>query len=340
MLEKSGQIGLVEYDAIDAARFRSEVKGSGRPAIFHGLVADWPVVAAGKASPQALADYLRRFDRGRPVGAMQGPPRIDGRFSYNDDLTGFNFKRQSVKISGAMDYLLSIASEERPPAFAIQSAQVWETLPGFEAENVLPLLPADVEPRVWIGNRVTVAAHHDPSENIACVVAGRRRFTLFPPEQIANLYVGPFERTPAGTTISLVDFDVPDFERFPGFAEAMAAAIEVDLEPGDALYIPYMWWHHVRSLEPVNMLVNFWWKAPPPSKDHPMDALMHAMLTVRDLPEAYRSAWKAHFDHYVFEAHGPAGAHLPEAQRGVLGALDPDKVKALRDALQNGLDRR
>jgi hypothetical protein len=333
------QADLVEVDAISAARFHDEFEAMGRPVVFRRLVRHWPVVQAGLRSAEALSDYLRRFDRGRPVGAMLGPPRINGRFSYSDDLGGFNFKRQTVKVSGAMDFLLSVAEDERPPAFAIQSAQVWQNLPGFESDNPMPLLDPEVEPRVWIGNRVTVAAHHDPSENIACVVAGRRRFTLFPPDQIGNLYIGPFERTPAGTTISLVDFDAPDLERFPRFAEAMAAAVEIDLEPGDALYIPYMWWHHVRSLEPVNMLVNYWWKPPAPTKDHPMDALLHAILTVRDLPEAHRRAWKAHFDHYVFEANGPAAAHLPDDRKGVLGDLDAEKVKSLREALQKGLDR-
>jgi hypothetical protein len=333
-------VTLAEYQTISATQFRDEVERSGRPAVFRGLIKDWPVVRAARNSNQALADYLRRFDRGRQVGAMLGPPRIKGRFAYNETLSAFNFKRQTVKLSGALDFLLSAADEENPPAFAVQSAQVWQNLPGFEAENPLPLLAPDVEPRIWIGNRVTVAAHHDPSENIACVVAGKRRFTLLPPEQIGNLYMGPFERTPAGTTISLVDFDAPDLERFPGFAEAMEAAIEVDLEPGDAVYIPYMWWHHVRSLAPINMLVNYWWKAKPRTQDHPMDALLHAMLTIRDLPETYRQAWKAHFDHYVFETNGPAGAHIPDPQKGVLGELDEEKLKALRDAVQNGLNRR
>lgn len=321
-----------------AERFHAEIVPAGRPAVFRGLVRAWPVVKAAARSAAALGEYLGQFDRGRPLGAMVGPPRIKGRFFYNDELTGFNFRRQTIKLQGAFDFLLSAQAEAEPAAFAIQSAQVWNNLPGFETDNALSLLGPEVEPRVWIGNQVIVAAHHDPSENIACVVAGRRRFTLFPPDQIGNLYMGPMEKTPAGTTISMVDFDDPDPVAHPGFADAMAEAVVVDLDPGDALYIPYMWWHHVRSLDRVNMLVNYWWKPPTADNSHPMDAMLHAMMTIRELPETHRAAWRAHFDHYVF-GNGAPGAHLPSERQGIMGPLDDRKRKELKEAVQRGLDR-
>lgn len=328
-----------EMSSVSKEAFHADIVPASEPVVFRGIVTEWPVVRAARTSSAALAAYLGAFDRGKQLGAMLGPPRINGRFSYNDDLSGFNFKRQKVKLRGALDFLLDAEKESEPPSFAIQSAQVWDNLTGFETENALALLDASVEPRVWIGNKVTVAAHHDPSENIACVVAGRRRFTLLPPDQIGNLYMGPFERTPAGTTISLVDFDAPDLDRYPGFAEAQAAALVVELAPGDALYIPYMWWHHVQSLDRFNMLVNYWWRPPAESKSHPMDAMMHAMMTIKDLPEAHRRAWRAHFDHYVFGANGAPGAHLPEDQRGVLGEMNADRTRDLRDAVARGLAR-
>ena len=103
--------------------------------MFRGLVADWPVVEAGRASPQALSAYLRAFDRGHSIGAMLGPPRIGGRFFYNNDLTGFNYKRESVKLAGAFDFLLSVADEDRPPSFAVQSVPAAKNLPGFAEDN-------------------------------------------------------------------------------------------------------------------------------------------------------------------------------------------------------------
>jgi hypothetical protein len=333
------QGAILSYPHPTAEMFDREILPSARPALFPSLVADWPVVAAGSASPEMLVAYLKPFDRGGTVGAMLGPPPIRGRFFYNQDLTGFNFRRESVKLSAALDFLLAALAEDNPSSLAVQSVPVRQHLPAFEAENRLPLLGDAVEPRLWIGNSAVVAAHHDPSENIACVVAGRRRFTLFPPEQVANLYPGPFELTPAGPTISMVDFDAPDLERYPRFANALAAAITVDLEPGDALYIPYLWWHHVRATGPINVLVNYWWAPPAPGRGRPLDAFLHAMLAIKNLPEPHRDAWRALFDHYVFQDNGSPGDHLPPARRGVVGTIDPQAAGTLRAAIIRALNQ-
>ncbi len=166
------------------------------------------------------------------------------------------------------------------------------SMPGFTRDNTLPLVDASVVPRVWIGNRVTVQTHYDISNNIACVVAGRRRFTLFPPEQLVNLYVGPLEFTLAGQPISMVRLDQPDFERFPRFRDALATAQFAELEPGDALFMPYMWWHHVESRERFNVLVNYWWDETPPWQGSPFEALLHAIMAVKSLPPDKREIWR------------------------------------------------
>jgi ribosomal protein L16 Arg81 hydroxylase len=98
---------------------------------------------------------------------------------------------------------------------------------------------------MWIGNRAMIAAHFDNNYNIACVVSGRRRFTVFPPEQVSNLYIGPLLRTPGGSPISTVDLRDPDYTKYPKFAQALESAEEAELEPGDAIYIPILWWHGV-----------------------------------------------------------------------------------------------
>ena len=71
----------------------------------------------------------------------------------------------------------------------------------------------------------------DLPDNLACVVAGRRRVTLFPPAQLENLYIGPLDHTPAGQAVSLVDFHAPDPARFPKFTEALRHARGAVLEP-------------------------------------------------------------------------------------------------------------
>lgn len=334
-------MSLRELDAagLTPSAFQHEIVAAARPVVMRGLCSNWPAVRAAVQSDEALMAYLGRFDRGQRVNAMMGSPGIGGRFHYNADLSGFNFRLSPVQLGAALDLLMQYRTEAHPPSLAVQSVPMREHMPAFEAENRMPLLGDAVEPRAWLGNAVIVAAHHDPSENIACVVAGRRRFTLFAPDQISNLYMGPFELTPAGPAISMVDFDDPDLERYPRFADALETALIVDLEPGDALYIPYLWWHHVRSMDPVNMLVNYWWAPPDGGRGRPMDALMHAMLAVRDLPPPHREAWRSLFDHFVFEDHGGAGDHLKPERRGVIGAIDPATARSIRAAIARSLAR-
>lgn len=330
---------IAEAVRVTPQMFNEEIVPKAKPVVMRGLIANWPAVAEGRRSTEAAADYFTRLDRGAGVNAMFGPPGIRGKFFYNQDLSGFNFQRRPVKLKAALDLLVEYGLEESPPALAIQSVPVREALADFERDNRMPLVPASVEPRVWIGNAATVATHQDPSENIACCVAGQRRFTLFPPDQVANLYMGPLELTPAGPAISMVDLDEPDLERFPNFGSALGTAMTAELDPGDALYIPYLWWHHVRATEPLNVLVNYWWTPSDSRRGRPMDALMHAMLAIRDLPPPHRDAWRTLFEHYVFEQNGPAAAHLAPSRRGVMGELDPPTIRSLRAALAQTLSK-
>lgn len=307
------------------------------PVILRGLAAHWPAVRAARDG-QADA-YLRRFYRDATVNAMLGAPDIDGRFFYNDDLSGFNFAPVRVRLDAVLDELRGHAADVRPPAIYVGSTTIDTCLPGFRAENDVDLGGRDALASIWIGNRTRIAAHYDLPDNLACVVAGRRRFTLFPPDQLPNLYIGPLDFTPAGQAISLVDFAKPDLDRFPRFATAMRHALVADLEPGDALFIPSMWWHHVEALDSFNILVNYWWRQSPDFMDTPMNALMLALMCVRDLPPAQRTAWEGLFRHFVFDADEATSAHIPPAARRVLAPLDADGARALRAQLLKRMNR-
>jgi hypothetical protein len=150
------------------------------------------------------------------------------------------------------------------------------------------------------------------------VVAGRRRFTIFPPEQVANLYIGPLDNTMAGQPASMVDLAAPDFARFPRFEEALRSAFVAELAPGDAIFIPALWWHGVESTEPLNILVNYWWQDISPDSTSAFAAMVHGILALRELPVETRDAWRAYFDHFVFQRDGDPAAHLPKGRRGIL----------------------
>jgi hypothetical protein len=328
-----------ELTGLDPQALPEQVLRSNEPVVLRGLVGHWPVVkAAGEAG--GVPAYLRTFDRGATVGAWFGPPEIEGRFDYNADLTGFNFAREMVRFGVVLDTLERHQADARPPALYVGSTTIDTCVPGFRAENDLPLDHLQPLASLWLGNRVRVAAHQDLPDNLACVAAGRRRFTLLPPDQVGNLYIGPLENTLAGQPTSLVDFNRPDFERFPKFAQACERAQVAELGAGDAIFIPSMWWHHVEALETFNLLVNYWWRQSPEHMDSPMAALLLAIMTVRDLPPAQREAWRSLFDHHVFDADEQTAAHLPPAARQILNApLDSDATRALRARLIRRLNR-
>ena len=180
-------VTIREFSPGDAELIRREVLPGGQPCVLKGLVRDWPAVAAGRRSPQELVKYLGRFDSGKPVDALMTPPEVRGRIFYNDTLSGFNFLRNRLPLAQVAEQVLRYAAFPAPPAVAAQSALMSEVVPGFEADNPLTVVDARAQPRLWLGNAITTPTHLDEWNNIGCVVSGRRRFTLFPPEQVANL---------------------------------------------------------------------------------------------------------------------------------------------------------
>jgi len=322
---------IKEWGEVDRAVFENEIFPANQPAVLRGLLQNWPVVEAGRQSDESVVEYFKRRDTGGTVTAMIGPPEIKGRLFYTDDFQGFNFGSKNVPVSTALDTFLSLAEDPQPPVIALQALHVPDIMPSFLEDNSMPLLDSDITPRAWISNRSMIAPHFDNNHNIACVVSGRRRFTVFPPEQVSNLYIGPLLKTPGGTPISTVDLRDPDYTRFPRFGQALESAQEAVLEPGDAIYIPILWWHGVESLDPLNILINYWWNDTLPVHQKPILALMHSAALMSALPAEEREIWRAFFDYLVFQAEGDPGAHLPSDLRdlpGELSSTDRDEVLA------------
>jgi hypothetical protein len=312
-------------------RFLREIVEPCQPVVLRGLVADWPVVQAALLSPARLKDYLAAFDVGARVETYFGSPAIAGKYYYGRQLQGFNFERRTMKMLEALQLMLQSLDDPAAASIYVGSVPTGESLPGFAAGNPMPLLGPGLGPRIWLGTRSNVSCHHDTYDNIACVIAGRRRFTLFAPELIGRLYVGPIDNTMAGAPVSLAaSADGPEDGEFPLFEEIRGQALKVELEPGDALYLPKLWWHKVESLAPLNGLVNYWWDATGAGPDAPYTSMLLAMICIAERPAAERRAWKAFFDHYVFRADGHPLAHLPPEQHGLLGPLKPENYARIR----------
>ncbi|XP_035795793.1 bifunctional peptidase and (3S)-lysyl hydroxylase Jmjd7-like [Anopheles albimanus] len=130
----------------------------------------------------------------------------------------------------------------------------------------------------WMGDeRAITSMHKDPYENIYCVLSGYKDFILIPPIDLHNV---PRKHYPMGVymqenddslviepildeigkprMIEWVSVDplAPDLEQFPSFANA--TQYEIRLNAGDMLYLPSLWYHHVRQSHKC-IAVNFWY---------------------------------------------------------------------------------
>lgn len=329
------EIAAQEITSPDA--FMREVAEHCRPVILRGLVSSWPVVLAAQRSSLQFRDYVLRFDAGAEAEVFIGEPAISGKYYYSDDLQGFNFARARMRFADALNRIVATSGHADERSMYLGSVPTEQYLPGFAVENTLPILKAGVAPRIWLGHASHVSAHYDTMDNIACVVAGERRFTLFAPETIARLYIGPIDRTMAGQPVSLAASAPPDDERYPLFREVREQALVAELRAGDAIYLPKLWWHQVEATSPFNVLVNYWWDAFSAGPDAPSVALLLSMITIAERPAAERQAWKAFFDHFVFRSNGHPLAHLPESQHGVLGPLKPDNYRKIRAHVMQAL---
>ena len=320
-------------DGLDAL-----LDGAREPFVLRGLVADWPLVAAGKRSARDARAYLLDRARDRAFMVSIGPPGHDGRLFYDADMA-MNFRSGTGKLA---DIFAGIDQGEDLGDIRtvyLASIDIPAHFDGLDEANAVDLGTRDPLKSIWIGTRTRIAAHNDYPDNLACCAVGRRRFTLFPPDQFRNLYLGPIDNTPAGRAVSMVDFAAPDLVAYPRFVEAMAHAQTVELEPGDAIFIPSMWWHHVEGLADFNILVNYWWRRTPAWLGQPQEALNHAILAIRDLPPEDRAIWRDLFDHYVFDADAGVTDHIPEAARSILAPLTPESAGRLRAFLLRTLSR-
>lgn len=325
-----------QWNNVTLATIKNEIAPLGRPAILKGLITDWPAVQKGKESSQALCDYLLENNHNNQVRFIHSKGN-NGRLFYNEDLTGVNFTTSQNTLSNAVDKIITNSEREGDSAYYISSSPLKEHFPSFLNDNYNELLNNQSNPNFWISNQVTVAPHFDIPDNIACCISGKRKFTLFPPEQISNMYVGPIDATPAGQPISLVELNNPDYERFPKFKEALKHAQVAELEPGDALYIPSLWWHNVESLEKFNMLVTFFHDATPQHYGSGFDCLLHGLMSIRNLPDTKKQAWKSFFNHYVFSDNKISNAHIPKDRHGVLNQQTPNISATLKNILLSSL---
>lgn len=332
---------IPEYTTLSPRQFFEQTAPNQMPVVIRGFAKNWPLVASANKTHNDFVTYLNKFYNGKKTKMVVAPPSANKRFFYNDDMTDINYLSGEERIDLFLGRLLELIDKDVYPAISMQNTIISEVLPGLLNENCSDFFP-ELEPRLWVGNEGIVSAHYDGSDNVACVVAGRRRFVLFPPEQTCNLYPGPLNFTPAGAPTSLVNLDKPDFERYPLYQHALEEAYSAELGPGDAIFIPMLWWHHVESLAKVNALMNYWWNgssAPNSVSPSPIDSLNLALLAMRNLSPKQRDAWRNMFDHYLFHQEIDPRSYIPKHQQHILGDLTDEDVRTIKDYFINKLQK-
>ena len=344
-IEELKQVEERSASRLEEIDFASVIAG-GAPVLFRSVLSDRPLVEAGQRSTEAAMAHIRQFHNSVDLVAFRAPPECKGIFSYAEDEKTLNFEAARIALDAFFEAIAAAkaADTNETSACYVGSTDLQSYFPGLLEHDRLALPGAAFEENkplsaIWMGNRTTAAAHFDMSNNAAACMVGRRRFTLFPPDQIANLYPGPLFPTPGGQAISMVDFDAPDLDRFPGFEAAIKTAQVAEMAAGDLLVYPAMWWHRVDALDDFNVLINHWWNEAPAFLDSPMDTALHGILSLRDRSEAEKRAWRDIFDYYVFGPADRAGAHLPAPARGPLGPLDAAEARRLRHLLLKKLNR-
>lgn len=160
--------------------------------------------------------------------------------------------------------------------------------------------------------------HYDEQENLFAQIRGTKRVILFPPESFQCLY--PYRFGHPCDRQSQVDFDNPDYERFPAFKDARG--VEAILRPGDVLYIPRCWWHMVHSLDELTVSVNFWYMSPPAVADD-----IHFPLTA-----AQKISMMRNIEQMLHTALGSAGEVRDLLRTLVRGRYDTEYNHSLSES--------
>jgi hypothetical protein len=234
---------------LDRARvdFLRDVVATGRPLVIGGKARGW-----------------RKLPRWTPAGlaARLGSRRVEVAASSTD---AFDYGADERRYDLAeMPFGELVERVARPipgePRLYLMQQPLRRWFPELEPELTLPrgLAETSVLRHLWVGAAGnSTPLHYDTAHNLFAQIHGRKRFTVFEPSDAPRLF--PHAEGSRHPHVSRIDPERPDLTTFPAFAEARAS--DVVLEPGELLFLPARYWHHVRSLD-VSISVNTWW-APP-----------------------------------------------------------------------------
>jgi hypothetical protein len=256
-IERVGKLSSAEFARCFAA--------TETPVILTRLIDDWP------ARQRWSAEYFQdRFgDVEIAVEVVDGGRAADNQHFLRTKTTRSMPLRQYIDLATRRDDGVLYAAEQPLRRLFPEAAHDLRAVPYLS--RVLCRLSGNSE-LLWIGSRGNASGlHFDELHNFNVQVVGRKRWVIFPKAQQPLLYVPSTLRR---SHFSPIDYEQPDYERFPRYRQA--TPIEFDVQPGETLFLPGGWVHHVRTLE-FSINVNLWWLTRRQAVAHAVAALRRSL---------------------------------------------------------------
>jgi hypothetical protein len=226
---------VATFDTLDPETFKKDFYNRGIPVVIKQLSTDWP------AYQKWNWEYFRQL-----VGHKKVP-------LYNnvksDAYTPIN-KADDYKTFG--EYIDMIS--KGPAGWRIFLFNIFDHAPQLTKDFTWPeqYMKGFVKkyPMLFTGGQGSITHMHfdiDMSHILHTQFGGRKRVLMFPYQEQHKLYRKPWE------VLSLADFSnyyeegKLNYEKFP--ALKMAEGVDLILEPGDTLFMPAGYWHHMEYLE-------------------------------------------------------------------------------------------
>jgi hypothetical protein len=204
---------------------------TGTPVVLTDFMRSWP--ASARWSPEYLRD---RFGDAQVeiVDGRDADPRCDENHEAHRKKTSLRSYVDRVLAAAQTNDFYMIAQNRNLEKTVLRALFEDVEFPEYLNGPYAPYGSA-----LWLGPAGTVTPlHHDTSSILFCQVYGRKRIVL----------VSPFET-------ALLDAPRGVYSNFDCEAEELAPELEratkkvVELAPGETLFIPVGWWHHVRALD-------------------------------------------------------------------------------------------
>lgn len=243
--ERSVGMGVDRRDRLSGSDFFEDYYFASRPVVITGMMRGWPAMERWK-DPGYLKERLGHFSVEVQADRDSDPAYELVQHRHRHWVKFAEFVDRVHSTGSSNDFYMTASNADRHPAF-VDAALEDVTLP---PDYCSP----DTQGRAffWYGPAGTVTPlHHDMTNNLMAQVVGRKHVKLVSPLYAAAVYNHEH-------CYAQVDPESPDFAKFPNFRDVVV--LDVDLGPGEMLFIPVGWWHHVRALD-VSITVsctNFW----------------------------------------------------------------------------------